>query len=522
MKKLIFFLSIFFIAYKINAQITFQKTYGGIYFERAWSLQQTSDGGYIITGETASYTTGYSDVYLIKTNAVGDTVWTKTFGGSGDETGFSVRQTSDGGYIISGETGFGAGDYSVFLIKTDTNGNLVWSKTYGGPGFNYGYCVDQTDDGGYIISGFGENVNGGSVADVYLIKTNANGYPLWRHIYGGVYQDRGYCVKHTTDGGYIITGYTAKNTFGDYDVYLIKTDSIGTLLWSKSYGGYDYDEGKYVLQTTDGGYIIVGLTASFGVGNTDVYLIRTDSTGSVLWSNTYGSFGYDGGISIQPTTDGGFIITGYTSFGGGPVDAYLIKINPTGGMLWTKNFGGANEEWVNFGQQTTDGGYIIGGYTETFGAGSYDIYLIKTDSLGNSGCHEGNPATILTSPITLVTNPSTMVNNLGSFSTPATVVGSGSIVTTLCTNVGINEIDIDNSFITSPNPSSGNFIISFERIIKGNIEILNILGENIFAENIFNESKKEIELKDVSEGIYFVKVFDGEKSYCKKLMVKHD
>jgi len=227
-----------------------------------------------------SYGTGYSDVYLIKTDSFGDTRWTRTYGGPSWDGGYSVVLTSDGGYIIAGETwSFGAGVIDIYLIKTDSLGDTIWTKTYGGTGWDCGRSVTQTSDGGYIIAGYTESYGVGG--DFYLIKTDENGDTIWTRTYGGTGWDCGRSVAQTSDGGYIIAGYTRSYGAGADDVYLIKTDSLGDTLWTRTYGGTDYEYGYLLAQTSDGGYIVVGNTYSYGAGMTDVYLIKTDSLGNV-------------------------------------------------------------------------------------------------------------------------------------------------------------------------------------------------------------------------------------------------
>jgi len=345
----------------MSTAIGWTKTFGGAYNDYGYSVQQTSDGGYIITGTKGFWSTSY--VYLIKTNVNGDTTWTKIFGGTGSDSGYSVQQTSDGGYIIAGYNGY---SYSVYLIKTDANGNQVWTKT--NRAFSYGYSVQQTSDGGYIITGEW------LYPYVYLIKTNANGDTIWAKTYG---RTCGYSVQQTSDGGYIITG----NRYGG--VYLIKTNANGDTIWTKTFGGTG--NGYSVRQTSDGGYIIAGYTSSFGAGGYDVYLIKTNANGDTIWTKTFGGTGNDCGYSVQQTLDGGYIIAGYTSsFGAGGYDVYLIKTDANGNAVWTKTFGGNDNDYGRSVQQTSDGGYIITGYTASFGAGGSDVYLIKTDANGNT------------------------------------------------------------------------------------------------------------------------------------------
>jgi len=353
------------------------KTYGGIYDDIAYSVKQTSDGGYIVAGYSSSFGAGGYDVYLVKTNSGGDTLWIRTYGGINDDRGYSVQQTADGGYIVAGFTkSFGAGGSDVYLIKIDANGDLLWAKTYGGGDHDVGYAVQQTTDG-YIIAGRTNSFGAGSF-DLYLIRTDTNGDTLWTKTYGGISTDGGYSVQETADGGYIAVGYTFSYGSGLGDVYLIKTDENGAIQWTKTYGGSRTEEGYSIEKTSDGGYIITGYTGSFGAGGNDVYLIKIDSGGDTLWTRSYGGTEGDDGRSVQQTADDGYIITGRTSsFGQGSEDVYLIRTDEDGNTIWTETFGGTADDGGRFVQETSDGGYIITGYTESFGAGYRDLYLIK-------------------------------------------------------------------------------------------------------------------------------------------------
>ena len=261
-----------------SAQTSWWRTYGGPHADGSYSIQQTTDGGYIIAAHACSFGAGGEDVYLIKANASGDTLWTRTYGGSNEDGfgGSSVQQTTDGGYIVASNThSFGAGNGEVYLIKTNAQGDTLWTRTYGGTSVDEGFSVQQTTDGGYIVTGctysFGPGTPGG-YANVYLIKTNASGDTLWTRTYGGTGDDGGKSVLQTGDTGYVITGFTEGN-----DVYLIKTNAQGDTLWTRTYGGTRLDGAGSVQLTSDGGYIIAGRTQSFGAGYHDVYLIRTDA-----------------------------------------------------------------------------------------------------------------------------------------------------------------------------------------------------------------------------------------------------
>ena len=359
--------------------VLWQKTYGGPNLEGIHSgshMQQTSDNGYIITAWTESYGVGSADVYLIKTDKDGNLLWDETYGGTGWEEGRSVIQTAEGGYAIVGYTNSFRGNYDVYLIKINQSGKITWTKTYGGLKNDLGFSIQQTQDGGFIITGYTLSYGAGH-NDVYLIKTNSRGDIEWENPYGGLSEDAGHTVFQTHDGGYFIAGMTRSYGNGDSDFYLLKTDSNGNIKWQKTYGGNNTDVALNAQQTTDGGYIIVGYSLSFG-GGQDIYLIKTNENGDKQWSKVFGGSNAEQGYTVHQTTDDGYFITGFTrSFGVGFNDVYLIKTNPNGDEIWSKTIGRVGDESGITGFQTSDGGYSIVGYTNSFGAGNIDIYLIR-------------------------------------------------------------------------------------------------------------------------------------------------
>ena len=344
----------------LNEELQWYATFGYLGDDRGNSVQQTSDGGYIVVGETESLLDGNSKIYLVLADAYGNEITSNTFEGAewSGSRGYSVQQTTDRGYIVSGM-------YSgvAHLIKTDERLDELWSKTFEG---NWGaYSVQQTTDGGYIITGFTVSDN------IFLIKTDGNGNEQWSKTFGG---GRGRSVQQTTDGGYIITGYTSYFGNGFFDAFLLKTDNNGDSLWMKTFGGTGNDRGYSVRQTTDGGYIIVGTTEPFGLYNgNQIYLLKTNENGTEQWSQTFGEHESSCGYSVQQTTDGGYIIVSNTS------DYTLLKTDGNGNEQWSRNL----EISPNYVQQTTDRGYIITGTIQDYDSTHSDVCLIKTDAQGN-------------------------------------------------------------------------------------------------------------------------------------------
>ena len=348
--------------------VAWEKIFDGNGDDYGYCVQNTSDGGYIIAGQT--FGSGAGEAWLIKTDAEGNEQWNQAFDGGGEDAAHCVQQTSDGGYILTGYS-YNSGSLDVLLIKTNSTGVEEWSETFGDIFTDKGFSVKKTSDGGYIIAGYTNSYGAGN-SDMWLIKTDADGNEQWNRTFGGANWEIGNDVEQTDDGGYIIAGKTGSATSGY--VRLVKTDSEGIETWHENYMGSITSEGFAVQQTFDGGYIVTGYTyTDYPAGSIDVCLIKTDSEGNEQWPpQTYGGIDNDYGYDVVQTEDGGYMIVGV--IGG---DACVIKTDANGGEVWTKLYGGLAYDEGRSIRYTPDGGFILAGSSQSFGAGDSDVYLIK-------------------------------------------------------------------------------------------------------------------------------------------------
>ncbi|MEO0248734.1 MAG: hypothetical protein ABIN58_04180, partial [candidate division WOR-3 bacterium] len=312
----------------------------------------------------------------------------KTYGGTGGEEAFSIAQTQDGGYVLAGLTwsfGLGYGDLIVLKLKSD--GSLSWAKTYEGTSYDYVESIVPTQDGGYIVSGATESFGAG-FTDFLVLKLKSDGNLSWAKTFGGTEDDGDASIIQTQDGGYLVVGMTMSFGAGLTDILVLKLSSDGSLSWAKTFGGKSRDEPYSITQAQDGGYVIAGLTMSSGAGNADYLLLKLSSDGSLSWAKTFGGTGNDGAESITQTQDGGYVVAGRTqSFGAGNDDLLILKINSSGSLSWARTYGGKSYDYANSIIQTQDGGYAVAGISESFGAGMADFLILKIDQNGNySGC----------------------------------------------------------------------------------------------------------------------------------------
>ena len=505
MKKSILFY-LFIITNIVNAQhsITWQKCLGGSANDFIASSVQTTDGGYILIGNTSSNdgdvsgNHGGTDVWVVKINSLGIIDWQKCLGGSDYDDGYSIQQTTDGGYILFGFTVSNDGDVSgnhggtdVWVVKLTSLGVIQWQKCLGGSGFEYcGTIIKQTTDGGYIFSGQTQASNDGDVTgnhgadDVWVVKLSNLGVIEWQKCLGGSNFDEGQNILQTTDGGYILSGYTLSNdgdvsgNHGNIDAWVVKLSNLGVIEWQKCLGGNADDAGTSLLKTTDGGYILSAYTlsndgdVSGNHGGRDVWLVKLTNLGIIQWQKCFGGTSYEYGSSIIQTTDGGYVLSGSTVSNDGDVsgnrggsDAWVVKLTSLGIIEGQKCLGGSGTDGGLSIQQTTDGGYILTGVTQSNDG----------DVSGNHG-GAGNDAWIVKLTSDLATN-----------------------------NFAINTIT------TYPNPMQNTLHVEIEKEFTGTI--FDITGKTLMTINT-----KDIDVSSLTAGIYLIDIIYENKHYTKKLI----
>jgi len=505
-------------------QNTWVKTYGGSDFDIGRSVTSTTDGGYILTGGTWSndgefsgMNKGRDDIFVIKLNSSGEIVWKKTFGGSINEGGYSITTTNDGGYVLTGVTNSNDGDFSgmskgisdIIVIKLNSSGETVWKKTFGGSDGDYGISITTTTDGGYVLTGVTSSNDGDFSGmnkggrDIFVMKLNSNGDIVWKKTFGGSKLDWGQSITTTNDerSGYVLTGYTNSKD-GDFsgmgkgndDIFVIKLNSSGDIVWKKTYGGSGGESGSSVTNTNDGGYFLTGYTNSndgdfrgMSKGGGDIFVMKLNSIGDIVWKKTYGGSSGESGSSVTTTNDGGYVLTRETrsndgDFRGmskGNYDIFVIKLNSSGDTVWKKIYGGSNVDYGWSITTTDDGGYVLTGWTKSndidfsgMNKGGDDIFVMKLDTNGNL-------------------NNTTSINEFGEPTTTLSV---------------------------HPNPFHNSTTISYKVDTPSNvrIELLNTLGQTVevLREDYTDIGTYQIPLNvsTLSSGMYSVRMRYGSMS----------
>ncbi len=371
-------------------EIDFITTLGGSKNESAQAVVNTTDGGYAILGHAQSMdgdvlnkSNESYDYWLLKFDATNQLQWQKTYGGSDDDRGVDLIQTSDNGYAVIGksksndlEVSENAGFDDFWVSKLDSSGTIIWEYSFGFAGSDTPYSIIQTNDDGYLLSGVldvsASNGQGDrnsilsrhAGGDYWVIKLNASGVKQWSNYYGGSFTDTAYDAIQTEDDGYIIIGSSDSddvditNNLGSYDFWILKISATGTLVWEKSFGGSEIDEAHAIIQATDGNYLIVGDTRSNDLeisqnnGAADLWIVKITPEGTLLWEKTLGGSSFDVGRSISKTQDNGFLVSGSSRSSDGNLtsnkgqnDAWVVKINSSGNLEWQKTIGGSEVDF---------------------------------------------------------------------------------------------------------------------------------------------------------------------------------
>lgn len=401
--------------------IEWQESMGGSARDVAWSITHTNDGGYIVAATTessdgdVSANHGAEDIWIVKLSVIGGIEWEHTYGGTGHETGRVIRQTSDGGYVFcassdsnDGDVSGNNGTYDFWVVKLDVNGNIEWEDSFGGSDSEAAYSIEQTTDGGFIVVGEsasndGDVIGNVGATDIWVIKLDPQGQIEWQNSLGGSDFEFAIDVLQLSTGEYAVFGSTGSSDGdvsahdGQYDYWLILLSTQGVLQWEKTFGGTNWDQAASLIQTSDGGLMLSGHSGSNdgditnNNGSWDYWVVKTDIDGNIQWENAFGGSDVEQGGEIWQTSDGGFVMTGtsrsndgdVTGNNGGSGDTWVIRIDNVGALLWQKAMGGSNIDGSSGIIPTSDGGYIVAGASEsndgdvTGNHGEFDAWIIK-------------------------------------------------------------------------------------------------------------------------------------------------
>lgn len=372
----------------ISAQVTWEKLFSKKSTDVFRSVTEVPSGGYILAGYTSDSTVNDTDAYVVRMNTSGDTLWTKRMNGpsSRKDLFYKVINTADGGFAFCGyTTSYGSGSDDAWWVKTDANGNVQWINTWGGVGKDRAQDIIQTSDGGYAITGYSTSAPA-QYYDAFIIRTNSSGDTTWTRRYGSSGYDDANCIRQLPDNGFIIGGQSTNGATG-LDLYLVRTNSSGATLWTNRWGTAGTDNIEHIVRNSDGTFMLAGGTDDIsGLGGNDGYIVKTDSSGTQIWAKIYGGNDQDDFHRIEATNDGGFIASG-TSRSSGPLEPnmWMMKTTASGDSVWSRTMGGVNHDHGYSGQQTSDGGYIMAGYSSSFNFNGEDAYVVKMNGSGNIG-----------------------------------------------------------------------------------------------------------------------------------------
>ncbi len=383
LKLSLLFLVLFIFSTQFGYSETWIKSFGGPQWEQGYSIIPTSDNGVLVCGETASLGAMNLDWFLLRLDHAGNIIWTKTYGGTGfDEAPFGLAQTQSGNFIVAGKTdSFGANGQDIWVISLDQNGNILWQKRYDkGIVSDEAYAIIPTSDEGLLIIG-DTTSNRGNDFDAWLLKLDKNGQIMWQKKYGDIFNNHAFAASITYDG-YYVAGATVSQENSSYDLWVLKLDFLGNIVWQQSLGGSANDFGRAII-TLSNGCLVAGGTYSFGAGKEDAWIMRLGTTGNIVWQHTFGGRSNDVANSIT-NVGNNFLIGGSTSsFGKGLDDAWLIMLSPSGDIIWEKTYGGILREKA-IAVASNNNNLFFTGNTSSAGAGSYDMVVAKTDLSGSA------------------------------------------------------------------------------------------------------------------------------------------
>jgi len=507
-----------------SSQNTFMQTYGGENFEQSAGIVASGDGGYLVCGYSASFDSSGASIYLLKIDAAGNHVFSKTYGGSAFDLPTGLVATLDGGYAVSGITwSFGAGDADAFLLKTDSSGNLLWMKTLGTVTRDKPFGMVQTSDWGFAITGTVkyDPVSANVDEKIFLLKTDANGDPQWFETYGGTASEEPSSVIQSYDGGFLITGYTQSFGAGSNDCYVLKTDSIGSILWAKTFGTALHETGNSIIQTLDTGYAIAGTSEGCGFGNGDMLIVRLDSSGDTLWSRCYGTSALEGASQIIQAVNGDLMVLGL-SIAASNYDILLLRLDAQGNLLNSVKLGSGGEQAPSDLCMAHDSAWIITGQSNTDSDPYNDILVAKVSADGEADCFTES-LNMGMKPITLNVTDSVQLfakNFIEQPHTPSEFI-TNTITKNFC-SLNSTEERKPHTVDVFPNPFA-DFIMfrtHSNQETELQLRIYDIMSRTVIMEN-FTGKEITINGRRLSEGAYFYSLKGERQLFGNGMIIKH-
>jgi hypothetical protein len=342
-----------------------------------------ANNGFYMVGRTRSFG-GQQEVWLVRMDEGGDTLWTRHYGGSVNDVGSAICEVGDGAVIVGSTESYGAGFSDLYVIRVTATGDTMWTRAYGTAQFDFGYGVVTTLDGGFAACGSVGTT--GQSLNMYLLKFSADGTLQWSHNYGGSNVDEAFALRQTEDGGYLVAGRSVPVGSSWPDMYVVRTNAAGDTLWTHRYGGTDWEEATGILETADGGCLVTGWQYTQDGAQWNFYVVKATTTGAQEWAHAFGGDGYERAYTAQQATDGGYIVGGVTtSSGSGGHDFYFVKLTTIGDTLWTKVLGGSGNDDLFGICITSDGGYLGVGATSSYGHGAGDAWAVRLAGFAGVG-----------------------------------------------------------------------------------------------------------------------------------------